>query len=78
MNELFCLLSKESFKSDPLPVRSDPQTACVTRECIGASYRLLSNMNASVDPCDDFYQVAKLLLLLLLLLSMFFTFIIQL
>ena len=33
--------------------------ACTTRECIGASYRILKSMNESVDPCENFFQVTN-------------------
>eukprot|EP00833_Pecoramyces_ruminatium_P017580 jgi/Orpsp1_1/1191612/evm.model.d7180000087317.1 len=31
---------------------------CLTQECIEYSKKLLSNMDLTVDPCDDFYQYA--------------------
>jgi len=48
---------KGSDEGNPL------QSACVTRECIGASYRILNHIDTSADPCDNFYKVLLLLLL---------------
>ena len=38
-------------------IKDNKLEACTTRECIGASYRILKSMNESVDPCDNFFQV---------------------
>ena len=33
------------------------ETVCVTRDCINTAYNLMSSMNTSVDPCENFYEV---------------------
>jgi len=44
--------------SSPLKVLGDENDViCNSPDCIATSERLLKNMNLSVDPCDDFYQV---------------------
>lgn len=30
---------------------------CMTQDCINTAYNLLKNVNLSVDPCEDFYEV---------------------
>jgi hypothetical protein len=51
------VVAEAAGRTEP-PVAASGQSACVNRDCIGVSFRLLSNMNTSVDPCEDFYQVS--------------------
>uniref|UniRef100_A0AAZ3RQA6 Membrane metallo-endopeptidase-like 1 n=1 Tax=Oncorhynchus tshawytscha TaxID=74940 RepID=A0AAZ3RQA6_ONCTS len=38
--------------------RSGPSNVCTTPECVTAAARLLQNMDATVEPCQNFYQYA--------------------
>ncbi|GJQ69914.1 Nep2 [Trypoxylus dichotomus] len=38
------------------PIDDKPQNICLTPGCIHAASKVLEFMDASVDPCDDFYQ----------------------
>lgn len=38
--------------------RSGGNNVCTSPECVTAAARLLQNMDASVEPCDNFYQYA--------------------
>ena len=45
-------------QSTDASVSSQPETEyCMTRDCINTAYNLLQNVNLSVDPCEDFYEV---------------------
>ncbi|CAB3381597.1 Hypothetical predicted protein [Cloeon dipterum] len=39
-------------------IQGTNQTICTSDECINSANRILTSMNPSVDPCDDFYQFA--------------------
>jgi len=54
---VIALVVTSSRGPGPVPGASRDNT-CVTPGCIGTAHMLLQNMNASVDPCDDFYQFA--------------------
>uniref|UniRef100_A0A8C7UJS2 Membrane metallo-endopeptidase-like 1 n=1 Tax=Oncorhynchus mykiss TaxID=8022 RepID=A0A8C7UJS2_ONCMY len=38
--------------------RSGPSNVCTTPECVTSAARLLQNMDATVEPCQNFYQYA--------------------
>nr|XP_029529921.1 neprilysin-like [Oncorhynchus nerka] len=38
--------------------RTDSDGVCTTADCTQAASRLIENMDANVDPCDNFYQYA--------------------
>jgi len=44
------------FKSKGDSNEEEEEEVCLRPECIITSARILSSMNAEVDPCDDFYQ----------------------
>ena len=50
------VLLKPNEPQDVSPLVS----TCVTRECIGASYRILNQIDMRADPCDDFYKVRNI------------------
>jgi hypothetical protein len=68
MKKIFVLLTALIFESVTSFVSQncyDDGEICISEDCIKISYHLLKNMNLSVDPCDDFYQVYSILKLAL-------------
>ncbi len=47
--------SEESEKSG----KNGSESVCVSRDCISTAYHLMNNMNLTVDPCEDFFEVRK-------------------
>ncbi|CAI5443234.1 unnamed protein product [Caenorhabditis angaria] len=43
---------------NPRVINGSDYSTCNTQECVELSKYFLSNMNDSVDPCDDFYEFA--------------------
>ncbi|XP_034935732.1 neprilysin-2-like isoform X2 [Chelonus insularis] len=51
------LSGNPSIRGSPTIIQV-PEDVCETPECIHVAYRVLSNMDDTVDPCDDFYKFA--------------------
>ena len=55
---LVLILVLDFVTSSPIDLVSEENDViCSNPDCVATSERLLKNMNLSVDPCDDFYQV---------------------
>ncbi|XP_038077856.1 neprilysin-4-like [Patiria miniata] len=54
-NEIAAKLDELKANKPPVPV--DRET-CTTKQCYDSAYAYLSNMNQSVNPCDNFFEYA--------------------
>ncbi|CAB3381601.1 Hypothetical predicted protein [Cloeon dipterum] len=53
------ILTIEMLKQAPGKIQEKIQTnVCMSDECINSASRIISPMDSSVDPCDDFYMFA--------------------
>jgi endothelin-converting enzyme len=43
----------------PAPTGKPPKPVCTTAECVTAAAEIIRSINASADPCDDFYAFAN-------------------
>ena len=54
LNDLKSIKQQDLVKEETESISMN-QT-CLTKECIESSFNLLSNIDFSVDPCEDFYK----------------------
>ncbi|XP_038075380.1 membrane metallo-endopeptidase-like 1 [Patiria miniata] len=54
-NDIAAELDKLKANKPPVPVDPDREV-CTTKQCYDSAYEYLSNMNQSVNPCDNFYE----------------------
>ena len=57
---LVLILVLDFATSSPINlVNEENDVICSSPDCIATSKRVLKNMNLSIDPCDNFYEVTN-------------------
>ena len=54
---LVFLLTLGLAQSSPIGDQAEEENVCSTQECLTVANKIIANMNQSMNPCDDFYQV---------------------